>query len=391
MKYNLRYNKLSKSGLGLFICALLLLFILILTSPKPETPKFIMGQELVKPTNNLIFESFIIPQPDFLLAAHSATLEVLPNGQLIALWFAGSHEGKPDVKIWQSTFNGKNWSVAHAIISPEKIAHDTNSYIRKIGNPVIYRAADNSLYLFVVSVGVGGWSGSSLNQFISKDWGNTWSVGHKLILSPFFNLSVLNRTKAITLADGGFYLPVYYEFIYTYPELLRFDKKGNFIKQERLNSTNTLMQPALLPLSDKHAYVYMRNHTKQDNRLYYQETSDGGNSWSNLLPTNLTNRDSSIAVMRLESTQYLMVHNIGGRDKLALAVSRDGVTWHDVYLLENMANEEFSYPAIQMHNDAIDILYTWKRRNIKHVELNRAWLYSKCSSLEIFKSDKYAK
>lgn len=379
MKYNLPYNKRLNSGLSLFICALLLLFILILTSPKPAPAKFVIGPELGKSITNPIFESFIIPQPSFLLAAHSATLEVLPDGKLIALWFAGSHEGKPDVKIWQSIFNGKNWSEAHVIISPKKVAQDTNSYIRKVGNPVIYKAVDNSLQLFVVSVGVGGWSGSSLNQFTSKDWGATWSVGHKLRLSPFFNFSILNRTKAVTLADGGFYLPVYYEFMHTYPELLRFDKNGDFIGQIRLNSINTQIQPALLPVSDEHAYVYMRNHMPQENTLCYQETYDGGNHWSGLLPTNLTNRDSSIAVMPLESSQYLMVHNIGGRDKLALALSVDGVNWQDIYLLENMVNEEFSYPTIQMHNDTIDILYTWKRQKIKHVEFNRAWLYSKYS------------
>lgn len=329
-----------------------------------------------------LFESFIIPQPTFLAAAHSAALEILPNCNLIATWFAGSHEGKPDVKIWQSIFDGRKWELAHPIITPAKIAHDTDQYIRKVGNPLVYRSIDNHLHLFVVSVGLGGWSGSSLTQFISKDLGKTWGVGHKLILSPFLNISTLIRTKAITLADGGFYLPVYHEFMRTYPELLRFDKTGKFISQTRLNSHNSLVQPAILPITPNYAYAFMRNHTRNDNPLYYQTTNDGGVSWTKLASTNLSNQDTSLAVEMVESSQYLMVHNMGGRDKLSLAVSNDGINWRDIYLLENTPHEEFSYPAIQIHAGIIDILYTWKRRNIKHVEFNLPWLNNRSGYLQ---------
>jgi predicted neuraminidase len=322
--------------------------------------------------NEPLFTSELIPnqQP----SAHAATLEVLPNGNLIALWFAGSREGQPDVKIWQSVFDGKQWETPHFVVSPKIIEQDTKRYTKKVGNPVIYRAPNGTLHLFVVSVGVGGWSGSSLNHFMSNDNGNTWCTGERLILSPLFNISTLVRTNAITLTDGGFYLPVYHELIHTYPEVLRFDKNGRFISQIRLNFNNNLLQPAILPISDKVAYAYMRNKAKQDDILYYQSTNDAGITWSTPKPTNLINQDSSLAVAMLDKNKYLMVHNIARRDKLSLAISADGVSWTDIYLLDNTQDAEFSYPSIQVHDGVIDILYTWQRKHIKHVRFNQAWL-----------------
>ncbi len=278
------------------------------------------------------------------------------------------------MKIWQSTFDGHQWSMARPVISPAIIAHDSGRFIKKVGNPVVYLAQDGKLHLFVVSVAVGGWSGSSLNHFISTDNGNTWQYDSKLLLSPFLNISTLDRTRGISLSDGGFYLPVYHELMRTYPELLRFDKKGKFIEQTRINAHNNLLQPALLPLSANVAMAYMRNNGRRDKVLYYQLTEDGGASWSPIAPTNLTNQDSSLVVGEVNQGRYIMLHNISTRDKLALAISSDGINWYDIYLLENTPNGEFSYPAIQIHGGVVDIIYTWQRKYIKHIRFNQAWL-----------------
>lgn len=369
---------LAKAAFTPFLFLLIGVSALVFKTNHPGKQHFIVSDIGNGKSKAVLFESSLIPQPQFLLASHSATVEVLPNGNLIALWFAGSHEGKPDVKIWQSYFDGKSWSVGQDVVSPEIISKDTHRFIKKVGNPVVYKAQDGKLHLFVVSVSIGGWSGSSLNHFISNDLGKTWQKAHKLILTPFINISTLNRTKAIGLSDGGFYLPVYHEFMRTYPEMLRFDKNGKFIEQTRLNSQNTLLQPALLPLSESHAFSYYRNNTRRDKVLYYQETFDGGETWSRLAPTNLENQDSSLVVAEIKPDQFIMLHNIGSRNRLALAVSKDGKKWVDVYLLENgKPDNEFSYPAIQVHDGLIDILYTWKRNDIKHVRFNSAWLDKK--------------
>ena len=364
-----------------FIIILLIFSILIVIQKQPGTAEFVINKNInnsgkanISIDSAPYFKYEPIPQPAFLLASHAATLEVLPNGNLIALWFAGSHEGKPDVKIWQSIYDGEQWGMATVAVSPARIGYDTKRFIKKVGNPVVYLEQNGKLHLFVVSVGIGGWSGSSLNHFVSINNGMSWEPAEKLILSPFLNISTLDRTRAISLADGGFYLPVYHEFMRTYPELLRFDQNGQFIREIRLNAHNNLLQPALLPLTDKDALVYMRNNGRHDNILYYQQTHDGGLTWSATSPTNLTNQDSSLVVSQVQPGKYIMLHNIDKREKLALAVSSDGTSWRDIFLLENQPDGEFSYPAIQVHDGIIDILYTQQRKDIKHVRFNLAWL-----------------
>lgn len=325
-----------------------------------------------------IFESFLIPQPSYLMSAHSATLEILPDGSLVALWFAGSHEGKPDVKIWQAYFRNESWGFTTAVVSPEGLMSDTRMLIKKVGNPVIYKAANNLLHLFVVSVSIGGWSGSSINHLISKDNGKTWFMAKKIMLSPFFNISTLIRSKAIGLSDGGFYLPVYHELICNYPELLYFNANGDFIKQYRINNTNHLIQPSVLVISPESAYVYFRNHTVAESVMFMQQTDDGGVTWGKILATNITNQDSSLATVNLSDGNLLMVRNLNGRNKLVLSVSSNGYIWRDIYYLEKVNSEaEFSYPSIQVHDGVVDIVYTWQRKYIKHVRFNLAWLYTK--------------
>lgn len=369
--------KINKFNIIIYLIILFVFCGLIYKKPHPASPNFIIEnyyKNLDLKNEKSFFNSYYIPQPHFLKSAHSSSIAKLPNSNLIAFWFAGSREGATDVKIWQSTYNGKNWSMAHAIISPKFISNFSKRYTKKVGNPVVYLAKDSTLHLFIVSVSIGGWSGSSLNHFISYDYGNHWTAKEKLILSPFFNISTLDRINAISLDDGGFYLPVYHELIRTYPEILRFDSKGNFLYQTRLTNKNTLLQPTILPISSKTAFVYMRNNKRINNFLYYQKTTNGGLKWGRVLPTNLNNEDSSLVVKRIKDNEFLMIHNQGGRNKLAIALSNDGVNWNDYYLLEDSVNDEFSYPSIDIHDGIINILYTWKRLMIKHVQFNIKWL-----------------
>jgi predicted neuraminidase len=61
-----------------------------------------------------------------------------------------------------------------------------------------------------------------------------------------------------------------------------------------------------------------------------------------------------------------------------LAVSNDdGVTWHRAQTLAEEPGAEFSYPFLLQTSDGlVHVTYTWKRRNIRHVTFNLAWLDS---------------
>src|SRR5690349_8203407 len=43
-------------------------------------------------------------------SCHASTIVQLPNGDLLAAWFGGSGEGKPDVAIWNARRTSAGWS-----------------------------------------------------------------------------------------------------------------------------------------------------------------------------------------------------------------------------------------------------------------------------------------
>lgn len=371
-----------------FLIIIGLIAYLIARAPKQNKPSLVVSNQQVTLKLNEttpLFESQLIPKPNSLLQSHSATLQQLNDGSLIALWFGGSHEAKHDVQIWQSIYKDRIWSLAKPVVSPKRLAIDSQSFVYLIGNPVVYLAKDNSLYLFVTSVGVGGWALSTINQLRSTDNGNSWHKDHRLILSPIFNRSNLVRSTAIPLKDGGFYLPIYHEMFHTYPQIIRFNAQGKMLYSYRINSNLSLLQPSLVPLSQSHLLVFYRNANRYNNYLYMQQSLDAGRHWSKLIKTNLTNNDTSIAVVSLPDNSLLMAHNINGREQLALASSKDGITWQPVVFLEKHDSGEYSYPSMIVHDNIIDLVYTYERKYIKHVRFNLTWLNKQLNQSDITK------
>ena len=72
--------------------------------------------------NGIIKSEFIYENAPF-PQGHASTIEETKEG-LVAAWFGGTREKNPDVGIWLSRHDGKNWSepveVANGVQSPEK-------------------------------------------------------------------------------------------------------------------------------------------------------------------------------------------------------------------------------------------------------------------------------
>lgn len=309
-------------------------------------------------------------------AVHSSALVELPQGDRLMFWFGGRREGATDVAVWQSHYHAGEWSAPRALVRPKSVGSDEWRYVKKVGNPLAVRLANGDIQLFFVSVSMGGWAGSSLNLIRSSDGGQTWSGAQKLVTSPFLNISTLARTRAVPLADGGFYLPVYHEFLRKFPELLRFDRTGQLVDKTRMSAQHQLLQPALAQTGEQQLVSLLRDGKGQ--YTYWQQSRNAGLSWSAPQPVPLVNHDSSLAVARLPDGRVLAVYNDGEhmREQLALAVSRDMRNWRHLGWLESRpgSDEEYSYPAILVDGDIVDISYTWQRKQIKHVRFNLAWL-----------------
>jgi len=355
---------------------------------------------------------------------HAASLVELDDGRIRAFWFAGSREGAPDVEIRSAVYDpvSDHWSAEQSIANREDTQRSLLRYVKKLGNPVAHRASDGTLWLFYVTVSLGGWAGSSITAVTSTDDGASWSPARRLITSPFLNISTLVKGTPFNYSDGSIGLPVYHEFIAKFGELLRISKTGSIIDKTRLSSGNTGLQPVVLIKSPQQAMALMRYSGASPRRVIATTTADAGQHWSPPAKLALSNPDAAISGVVLTDGRILMALNDTeqSRDALSLVVSSDGgKSWKTVYQLEDQRGQhtgqehymqaaaelakatdagitdaadyarsaqrnkcevqgcgfEFSYPyLIQARSGDFHLVYTWNRSFIKHVRFSRAWL-----------------
>ncbi|HSM98961.1 MAG TPA: sialidase family protein [Gallionella sp.] len=358
------------------------------------------------------------------ISTHAASLVELGDGRIRAFWFAGSREGAQDVEIRSAVFDPAqdSWGPEQSIANREDTQRALLRYVKKLGNPVAQRAPDGTLWLYYVTVSLGGWAGSSITAIASKDDGATWSPARRLITSPFINISTLVKGTPFMYVDGTMGLPVYHEFIGKFGELLRMNSSGEIIDKHRLSSGKSTLQPVMLIRDPQQALVLMRRSGASPRRVIATATSDAGQHWSLPAKTALANPDAAISGAVLPDGRILVVLNDieEGRDVLSLAVSADaGANWKTVYQLEDQRGQatdpahylqvagesarasdanisdpanyarsaqrnkceaercmfEFSYPyLIQAKDGDFHLVYTWNRSFIKHVRFTRAWL-----------------
>ena len=302
-------------------------------------------------------------------SAHASSLAVGPDGSVLVAWFAGTREGAADVRIEMARIADGRDPVRWTALTREQLQSGLRRSIRKLGNPVLSRDSAGTLHLFVVSVSVGGWSGSAINHLSSTDDGRTWSMPRRLILSPLLNFSSLVRAPAVQLADGGLGLPAYHECVTKWPLWTRLDAQGNVTSSVRMPQPGPALQPAVAPLSSESAVAVLRRGRASSPRVLACRTEDGGVSWLGAPDTGIPNPDSGVALVRLRDGTLLLACNPleGGRHLLQLFHSRDGgSTWSPGAVVERGSEgEEFSYPALlEDASGAVHLSYTRNRKGI---------------------------
>ena len=324
------------------------------------------------------FAQQLLPARTIAPSVHAATVVALPGGDLLAAWFGGSHEGARDVHIYLSREHDGQWSRPRAVAGRLSTQRDTLRFTRMTGNPVLFFGGDGRLYLIYVTVSIGGWAGSALNEMVSSDDGSHWSPARRLVTTPMFNISTLVKENPVPLTDGSVALPVYNESMGMFGEWLRLGPHGRLLHRYRIDSGTDSLQPALVPVGPVQAFAYMRYGGPAPNRILMSGTRDGGRSWSAPRRLKLANPNSAVAALRLSNGQILMVYNpeTDNRSVLALALSDDGIHFTRVATLASSPNTqaEFSYPYMIQRGQRIDVVYTWWRRRIAHASFNVAWL-----------------
>lgn len=374
---------------SLFLCQLLLaamvaVLVIIALSQQgafPVSPRFaIPSLSFLKKEIPFYREEIIDPKEQCSMV-HEASMTELPDGTLMAVWYGGSGELEPDVKIYAS-FQKKGthaWSSPQAIMTREKAAADLNCFIKGIGNALIFSEEDGTLRLLYVTVSFGKWSGSTLNLTTSKDGGRTWEKSRRLHLSPFFNLSELVRNAPTLLQGRGWVIPIYQEFLGKFPELLWLwpDPQGNLqATKSRIAGGCSFFQPTMVAVDTKHALLWCRDY-QASGKITMAQSEDAGLSWNHPLPMDLPNHDTGVAALRLQNGWLLLAFNdseTSRRNILRFALSRDGgVTWKRLFTIAEASQGEFSYPFFfQSRDGTIHLLYTWNRHQIHDTVFNLA-------------------
>lgn len=359
-------------------------------------------------------------------AVHAPSLVELRDGSLRAVWFSGSREGARDVTIQTAVLGAtsQQWGPEASLFDRALLQRGLQRYVKKIGNPVIARAPDGSLHLWIVNVSLGGWAGSAITWSRSVDDGATWSSPKRLVTSPFLNISTLVKAAPVAMAQGEISLPVYHEFITKFAEVLRIDANGRVVDKVRIAGSQTSLQPVVLATSAQTAQAFLR--ATQGGRVTTSTTQDAGQTWSFTEPMDALNPNSALAgVVLQDSTRWLALNPTkAGREKLAL-IKLGGPVAKEIAVEPTSENkgltsplslqdyavvlgaelrskgategqiaayvasaqkqlcgvthcaQEFSYPfLLQSRDGTLHLVYTWHRTRIKHIQFDLSRLAS---------------
>jgi predicted neuraminidase len=313
--------------------------------------------------------------------AHSGALAEMPDGTLAVAWYAGSGEGAKDVTIQFSTRgNDGKWCSPRTIFDRAAVSAVMDRYVLSLGNPLLLPESDGRLGLLFVSIAAGKWSGSSINYTLSNDGGATWSNPQKLTLNPLANLSALPRNPPAALADGGWVVPIYEEFLGRFPEMLwlRAQDPVSTAAVSRMDDGMSVFQPSVVPLSANDALAFYRDDSGSG-RVMISESSDAGKTWSKGEPSTLPNFDSGVCALRLADGRLICAFNDSTsrkRENLRLAVSDDkGKSWRTFATLAEERGENFAYPYMVLGRDGrVRMVYSARDTRIVYAEFNAAWI-----------------
>ncbi len=318
-----------------------------------------------------ITQEFIFTTAPF-PSSHASTVVQLTSGELMAAWFGGTYEGKPDVAIWAATRTAQGWS------KPRELVREANI---PCWNPVLFYANDGRLWLYYkFGPNPSSWTGA---RRWSVDDGRTWSTVEHLpagILGPIREKPLVEANKHIVSGSSVESYHAWAAWIERSTDDGRtWVKHGPIVGPDagpsaatpaNADGTNGIIQPVVIELRPGHLRLYARA-TENIGHVVAADSTDDGATWTGMHALAMLNPNSGIDAIKLRDGRMVMIYNdtAHGRTPLNLAVSRDGEHFRNFAALES-APGEYSYPAIIQERDgSLAATYTWQRTRIRFAHI----------------------
>ena len=365
--------------------------------------------------NAIVSEEIIFPYQNE--HVHGSSIVMLPNGDLLAVWFQGSGERTADdVRIMGARLKKglKVWSVPFLMADTKGIPDC---------NPTLFLNRKGKLFLFWVAVIANKWEDSILRFRTSTNFnGNeapVWEWQDNIFLKPddsfakevekkfkempesqagwagyaplYDNmikeaskdllkrsLGWMTRIHPITLESGRILLPLYSDG-FNFSIVAISDDDGETWRPSLPIVGRGPIQPALAVKKNGNIVAYMRDSGDSPSRVHTSISTDNGESWSLSQKTDIPN-EASVEICVLKDGKWAFFGNDinDGRYQLSLYLSEDeGSTWKWKELIEYQSDRKgsFSYPCLIQTNDGfLNISYSYSlgdgKKSIKHVVID---------------------
>lgn len=311
------------------------------------------------------------------LECHASSICATSDGGWFVVWFAGSHERHPDVRIWGAHRSPTGlWSAPKVIASYGSEAH---------WNPVLNRDASGRIHLwFKVGMNVPVWR--TLIQ-TSDDDARTWNRPKELVVGdiggrgPVKNPIIVTKSGAwLAGASVEFGADATQDSVWEVFMDRSMDRGKTWLPSAFIRRDPAVfpdpgaIQPALWESSPGHIHMLCRTTVGWIGR---SDSVDDGKTWTALQRLKVPHNNSGLDVTILEDGRVVLCCNPiprgpwPDRSPLSILVSEDnGMTFSKVIDLETEPNQEFSYPTIERAGpSSVVAVYTWKRKRIVWTEV----------------------
>lgn len=338
----------------------------------------------VLPVGDGSYEAYLVPP---FPQNHAATIEQLPNGDLVIAWFSGLKEEAPNCSIAVSRL-----PYGSDQFTPSQVVSLRVNYSNQ--NPVLfYDTTTDILHLYHAQLYANTGEGkSTLMHLYSTDNGITWS--EPVLFLAIDNGGVFDRNRIVIRTDGSLLFPLYFttDGVPNSPFVLFSSVTNHSVWSAPhpvgpIGSTGNLVQPTVVRITPSTLKMFLRDRNAKN--IYACTSTDEGVTWS--IPTiaaagNLPNNNAGIEAYQLLSGGTILLFNnesgTGTRTPMTVALSYDGgISWtysRNLQVHDDNGTQaiEFSYPTVlQSTKDTlIHSAYTYDRMCIKYRRFTEEWV-----------------